>query len=53
MIEEIITSQDRFKVFFTSAARSIILVAISVGEESSLRSFVPVCIIAISAFGIF
>ena len=41
MIEEIMTSHDRFTFFFTSTARSIILVAISVGVESLLRSFVP------------
>ena len=45
MIDEMIMSHDRFKFFFKSVARSIILVAISVGVESLLRAFVPVCII--------
>ena len=53
MIEEMITSHDRFKFFFTSTARSIMLIAISVGVESLLRSFVPVCIVTTSAFGFF
>ena len=50
MIEEIITSHYRFKFSFTSTARSIILVSISVGVESLLRSFVQVCIMTTSAF---
>ena len=51
MIEEMIMLHDRLKFFFTSLARSIILVAISVGVEPLLRSFVPVCIMTTSAFG--
>ena len=53
MIEEIITSHNWLKFFFTSTARSIILVAISVGVESLLISFVTVCIMTTSGFGSF
>ena len=48
-----LTSHNRFKFFFTSAARFIIMVAISVGVESLLRPFVPVCIMTTSAFGFY
>ena len=53
MMEEMIRSHDPFKIFFTSTARFIILVAISVSVESLLRSFVPACIMTTSAFGFF